>query len=62
MNDVRKVFITKEAAEQLDLNPSYVIRLGKKIGLKEHEMREAGNRNYLFTEEAVEKLRKHKEK
>lgn len=62
MNDARKVFITKEAAEQLNLNPSYVIRLGKKIGLEENEMREAGSRNYLFTEEAIEKLRKHTEK
>lgn len=62
MNDARKVFITKEAAEQLNLNPSYVIRLGKKIGLTESEMREAGNRNYLFTEEAIEKLRKHTSK
>lgn len=60
MSDVRTVFITKEVADQLELNPSYVIRLGRKIGLGEAEMREAGNRNYLFNQEAVEKLRKAK--
>ncbi|EFC90044.1 hypothetical protein Dpep_0012 [Dethiosulfovibrio peptidovorans DSM 11002] len=62
MSDVRTVFITKEVAEKLELNPSYVIRLGKKIGLDDCEMREAGSRNYLFSEEAVEKLKNAKSK
>ena len=62
MSDVRKVFITKEVAEQLNLNPSYVIKLGKKIQLSESEMREAGSRNYLFNDKAVSKLRKAIEK
>lgn len=57
MSDVRKVFITKEAADMLSLNPSYLIRLAKKMGLSETEMREAGNRNYLFSEEAIQKLK-----
>lgn len=57
MSDVREVFITKEVADMLSLNPSYLIKLAKKIGLTEREMREAGNRNYLFSKEAVEKLR-----
>ena len=56
MSNVATVFITKEVADMLKLNPSYVIRLGKKIGLDETEMREAGNRNYLFSDEAVKKL------
>jgi len=59
MSSVKDVFITKEAAEKLNLHPSYLIRLAKKIGLDENEMREAGNRNYLFSKEAVEKLEKH---
>lgn len=57
MSDVRKVFITKEVADMLSLNPSYLIKLAKRMGLNETEMREAGNRNYLFSEEAVEKLK-----
>lgn len=57
MTDVRNVFITREVAEALDLTPTYLIKLAKKIGLDEKEMREAGNRNYLFSVEAVEKLR-----
>uniref|UniRef100_UPI004026814C hypothetical protein n=1 Tax=Lachnospira sp. TaxID=2049031 RepID=UPI004026814C len=57
MSDVRTVFITKEVADKLSLNPSYLIKLAKKMGLNETEMREAGNRNYLFSEEAIEKLK-----
>lgn len=57
MNDVRKIFITKEVAEQVGLNPSYLIKLAKKIQLNEAEMREAGSRNYLFSEEAVQKIK-----
>ena len=58
MSDVRKVFITREVADKLGLNTAYTIRLAKKIELSPSEMREAGSRNYLFSEEAVEKLRK----
>ena len=57
MSDVRKVFITKEVAELLNINPSYLLRLAKSINFAPNEMREAGKRNYLFSEEAVEKLR-----
>lgn len=57
MTDVRDVFITREVAEDLNLTPTYLIKLAKKMGLNETEMREAGNRNYLFSKEAVEKLR-----
>lgn len=57
MSDVRKVFITKEVAQMLDINPSYLLRLAKNMNLPPNEMREAGKRNYLFSEEAVEKLK-----
>lgn len=56
MTDVRKVYITKEVAERLGINPSYLLRLAKSMQLSPSEMREAGKRNYLFSEEAVEKL------
>lgn len=57
MTDVRKVFITREVADELGLTPTYLIKLAKKMRLNETEMREAGNRNYLFSAEAVEKLK-----
>ena len=57
MTDVRNVFITKEVAEILGINPSYLLRLAKSMKLYPNEMREAGKRNYLFSQEAVEKLR-----
>lgn len=57
MTDVRDVFITREVAEKLGLTPTYLIKLAKKMKLNEMEMREAGNRNYLFSKEAVEKLK-----
>jgi len=60
MSNVKTVFITREVAEMLELNASYVIKLARKIGLNDSEMREAGSRNYLFSKEAVEKLRKAK--
>lgn len=55
--DVRDVFITREVAEELGLTPTYLIKLAKKMELDKTEMREAGNRNYLFSKEAVEKLK-----
>lgn len=50
-----------EVADELKLTPTYLIKLGKKIKLSEAEMREAGNRNYLFSEEAVQKLKNAKQ-
>lgn len=58
MSDVRTVYITKEVAEILDINPSYLLRLAKAMNFSASEMREAGKRNYLFSEEAIEKLKK----
>nr|QGT51097.1 hypothetical protein Firmicute1046_1730 [uncultured Firmicutes bacterium] len=60
MSDVRKVFITKEVAEILEINPSYLLRLAKTMQFSPAEMREAGKRNYLFSEEAVERLKNRK--
>jgi len=60
MSDVRDVFITKEVAEKLGINPSYLLRLAKSLNLTDTEMREAGKRNYLFSKEAIEKIRKRK--
>jgi len=57
MTDVRDVFITKEAAEKLGINPSYLLRLAKSMNLTETEMRDAGKRNYLFSREAIEKIK-----
>lgn len=62
MSNVKTVFITREVAEMLELNASYIIKLARKIGLSDIEMREAGRRNYLFSEEGVEKLRKARKK
>jgi len=60
MSDVRNVFITKEAAEILGINPSYLLRLAKSMKLTETEMRDAGKRNYLFSKEAIEKIQKRR--
>lgn len=57
MTDVREVYITREVADKLNLTPTYLIKLAKKLNLNESEMREAGSRNYLFNKEAVEKLK-----
>ncbi len=60
MTDVRNVYITKEVSERLNINPSYLLRLAKSMNFTPEEMREAGKRNYLFSEEAVRKLEKRK--
>ena len=57
MSDVQKVFITKEVSDILDMTPAYLIRTAKSMNLSEDEFREAGKRNYLFSESAVEKLK-----
>jgi hypothetical protein len=62
LSDVRDIYVTAEVAKQLDLTPAYLIRLAKVIELDESEFREAGKRNYLFSKEAVEKIRKRNEK
>lgn len=57
MVNVKEVFITKEVAEMLDLNTSYLIRLAKKLQgenlISEQDMRLAGKSNYIFNENAI---------
>lgn len=54
MSDVREVFVTAEVAKILDITPAYLIRLAKNIGLSESQFREAGKRNYIFSDDAIE--------
>lgn len=64
--DVRKVFITKEVADKLGVNPSYLIRVAKKMlsekVITDKDMRDAGKRNYIFNEKALQELQTHFEK
>ncbi|WP_050696664.1 MerR family transcriptional regulator [Anaeromassilibacillus senegalensis] len=61
MSDVRTVFTTSEVAEMLDITPSYLLRLAQTMQLTPAEFRSAGKRNYLFSQEAVKKLKnRHK--
>lgn len=53
MSDVREVYVTAEVAKILDITPAYLIRLAKNLSLSESQFREAGKRNYLFSDEAV---------
>lgn len=59
--DVNKVFITKEVAERLDINTSYLIRLAKKLledgDITSSDMRIAGKSTYLYNEKAIEVIR-----
>ena len=57
MSDVRTVFTTAEAAEILGITPSYLLRLVQSLTLSPAEFRSAGKRNYLFSQEAVAKLK-----
>ena len=57
MSDVREIFVTAEVAKILDLTPAYVIRLAKGMKLSDSEFREAGKRNYIFSKEAIEKIK-----
>lgn len=57
MADVRDIFVTAEVAKILDLTPAYTIRLAKSMNFDETEFREAGKRNYIFSKEAVEKIK-----
>lgn len=61
MSDVRTVFTTAEVAQMLELTPSYVLRLASRMDFLPKEFRSAGKRNYLFSQEAVEKLRQRPE-
>ncbi len=56
MADVRKVFISSEVAEKLNLTSNYLITVAKTMNFDESEFRVAGKRTHLFSEEAVKKL------
>lgn len=60
MVNVKDVFITKEVADKLDINSSYLIRLAKRLKeeglISDVDMRAAGIRNYIFNKRAVEIL------
>ena len=55
MSDVRTVYTTAEVAEMLQITSSYLLRFSPA------ECRRAGKRNYLFSQEAVEKLKQRKQ-
>lgn len=60
MSSVKDVFITKEAADMLDINSAYLIRLAKRLKeeglISDDDMRTAGIRNYIFNKKAIEVL------
>ena len=60
MYDVRTVFTTAEVANTLGITSSYLLRLVQTMNFSPAEFRSAGKRNYLFSEEAVEKLKNRK--
>ena len=57
MSDVRTVYTTTEVAKILDVSTSYLLRLSKEMKFNEKEMRKAGKGNYLFSTDAVKKLK-----
>lgn len=56
MANVQEVYITKELADKFNMTPNYIIQVAKALNLNSFEMREAGKRTYLFSEEAVAKI------
>ena len=58
MSDVRTVYTTAEVAEILKITPSYLLRVAAAMQFSPAEFRSAGKRNYLFRQEAVEKLKR----
>lgn len=57
MSDVREVFVTAEVAKILDITPAYLIRLAKQLRLSESQFREAGKRNYIFSDDSIEVIK-----
>ncbi|WP_082020697.1 helix-turn-helix domain-containing protein [Candidatus Soleaferrea massiliensis] len=57
MSDVRTVYTTSEVAEILHITPSYLLRLAQTMHFSPAEFRSAGKRNYLFSHEAVQKMK-----
>lgn len=61
MSDVRTVFTTSEVAEMLQITPSYLLRVARNMNFSPSEFRSAGKRNYLFSQEALLKLKRRKQ-
>ena len=61
MSDVRTVYTTAEVAQILKITSSYLLRLAAAMRFSPAECRRAGKRNYLFSQEAVEKLKQRKQ-
>ncbi len=57
MSDVREVYVTAEVAKILDITPAYLIRLAKSLNLSESQFREAGKRNYIFSDDAIKVIK-----
>lgn len=57
MSDVREVFVTAEVAKKLDITPAYLIRLAKSLNLMDSQFREAGKRNYIFSDDAIDVIK-----
>lgn len=57
MSDVREVFVTAEVAKKLDITPAYLIRLAKSLELSDSQFREAGKRNYIFSDDAIDVIK-----
>lgn len=60
MANVHDVYISKEVADELNLNQSYLIRLAKDLKaegiITDNDMRLAGKRTYLFTRRAINEI------
>lgn len=58
MADVTEIYITKEVAERLNINSSYLIRIAKKLiedgELTDRDIRKAGKNTYLYNDKAIE--------
>lgn len=63
MTDVRDVYVTSEVAKKLEISTQYCLKIAKEFKengiLSDSDLREAGKRNYLFSEFAVQKLKSH---
>lgn len=62
MENVQKVYITKEVADKLNVNASYLIRVAKELNeygyFTEKDFRKVGERAYLYNDKAVREISK----
>lgn len=66
MENITKVYVTKEVAEMVGLTTSYFLRFIKKMKeegkFADSDMRQAGPRTYLFNQRAVREIKIQLEK